>query len=126
MESNQTKVPHFFSSILVKMILIGGIILVLLIPALLIQDLIQERESLKTEAELDIQDKWGGSQVLTGPFLTVPYYMIVETEGRPVRKTAYLQILPETLSIKGRVEPQIRYRGIYKVVIYQVQLDMQG
>jgi inner membrane protein len=126
MESNQTKVPHFFSSILVKMILIGGIILVLLIPALLIQDLIQERESLKTEAELDIQDKWGGSQVLTGPFLTVPYYMIVETEGRPVRKTAYLQILPETLSIKGRVEPQIRYRGIYKVVIYQVQLDLDG
>jgi len=126
MEPNQTKDHGFFSSILVKMILIGGIILILLIPSFMIQNLIRERESLQLEAELDIQDKWGSSQILAGPFLTVPYYKSTETDGRTVKKQVFLQLLPENLEVTGQIDPEVRYRGIYKVIVYQARILITG
>lgn len=43
---------------------------------------------------------------------------MIETE------TAYF--LPETLSVNGRLNPQIRYRGIFEAVLFTAALDMSG
>ncbi len=126
MEPYQTKVQGFFSSILVKMFIIGFLVLILLIPAALIRNLINEREQLKALTELDIQDKWGKSQTLTGPMLTIPYYREVVKDDKTIKKLSYIQILPDSLEISGTVIPEVRYRSIYRVVVYTTRLGISG
>lgn len=115
-----------FSPLSLKIIFIFFLVLLLMIPAGLIMNLIREREMLRTETEIEIQDNWGRSQTLSGPILTIPYYKYETMEQKQVRVKAYLHLLPEELDIKGDIYPETRYRGIYKVVVYSSKLQIQG
>ena len=126
MEPLQTKTQRFFSSIFVKMCLIGLLILVLLIPTVMIRSLISEREQLGMDTELEIQETWGKDQEISGPMLTIPYYSRVLKNNEEVRLLSYAQLLPEQLEISGQLVPEIRYRGIYKVVVYTARLQIRG
>jgi inner membrane protein len=74
----------------------------------------------------EISDKWGKTQTLTGPVLILPYYeiKIIKEEEYKTRKLLY--VLPKTLEINGKINPEIRYRGIYKVIVYGSDLDFNG
>nr|NQU93643.1 inner membrane CreD family protein [Bacteroidota bacterium] len=37
-----------------------------------------------------------------------------------------LYVLPESLDINGIIDPEIRYRGIYKVIVYESDLNING
>jgi inner membrane protein len=115
------------SSVTLKIVVIGILIMILLIPSTMIQSLISERESRKTEAINEISSKWGFSQTITGPVLTVPYnsYTIKDNK-RVFAGKNYAYFLPEKLNITGNVNPEIRYRGIYEAVLYNTVLDISG
>ena len=57
------------SKLLVKGLLIGGLVLLLLIPAYFVQNVISEREARQKEAFNEVSSKWAGSQNITGPVL---------------------------------------------------------
>jgi inner membrane protein len=110
-----------------KIFTIGLLVLVLLIPAAMINSLIYERESRKNAVVAEISEKWGSSQTITGPFVTIPYKIIVRDEKEKVTiSTGYLHLLPETLDISGDIKPEVRYRSIFEAVLYNVQLNVQG
>lgn len=122
-------------SIIVKVITIGILILIMLIPASMVENLIHERQSRKFEAVNEISSKWGQAQVVLGPVITIPYQIItkstvVDKKGKAHTKTHistnYLYILPEDLKVTGEIKPEIRYRGIYKAVLYSVDLKIKG
>ena len=54
-----------------KLITIAILILLLLIPSAMVNSLIREREYRKDDVVREISDKWGGSQVVTGPVIMV-------------------------------------------------------
>lgn len=127
--------PSFFdrfntwlrNSITVHLLSVGFLILILLIPATMIQDLVREREYRMEEAISEVSSKWGGQQTVAGPILTVPYYKYSKDNyDRIVKTIDYAHFLPENINIEGSIAPEMRYRGIYEVVVYSSSMNVKG
>jgi inner membrane protein involved in colicin E2 resistance len=56
-----------------KTIVIGLLALALLVPVLMIQGLISERQARRNEAVSGIAEGWGKRQTVSGPYLAIPY-----------------------------------------------------
>ena len=127
METIETKITGFFNSLGLKLALIIFLTLLLLIPASMILNLIREREQRHNETIKEVTSAWGNSQTLIGPVLTIPYeYSKKGNKDDYVSITGQAHFLPENLKITGTVEPNVRNRGIYKVVTYRTQLHVSG
>ena len=61
------------TSLTVRMLMVGILILILLIPLVYIQNLIRERAIRQKEVVSEINQKWGNEVLLYGPILKVPY-----------------------------------------------------
>lgn len=110
-----------------KMIVIGALALLLLIPASMISSVIREREWRNTEVTREIGGKWGEAQTVTGPVLKVPYLKrYVNSEGKRVTSRHQLYLLPERLQASSQVRPEKRSRGIYEAVVYAADVSLQG
>jgi inner membrane protein len=115
------------NSFTIKLLSIGFLILILLIPTSMLESLVRERQNLHDEATEEISSKWGRSQTMTGPVLTVPYYVPVKDEkGNISNAIRYAHFLPKDLSITGNVVPEKRYRGIYVVILYKTLVHVSG
>lgn len=115
-------------SVTFKLISIGILVLLLLIPKAMINDLILERE-LRMEATVhEVTDKWSRSQTVSGPSLVIPYNKFIELEEDKGVKTVirHATFLPEDLNIKCVIDPETRYRGIFKVIVYKTRLTLTG
>ena len=114
------------TSITFKMIVVGAMVIVLIVPMIMISGLIDEREQLQQEAIRDIGSKWGGSQYLIGPILALPYKELTGSgeNKSEIVKTAYF--LPEKLNITGTINPETLNRGIYDVTVYNANLNFSG
>lgn len=114
-------------SITLKIFSVGFLILILIIPAGLIKGLINERQSRRDEVVGEISNKWGNSQTITGPFLTVPFKTFFkDNQGKTQTNLNYLHILPETLDVTGVMQPEVRYRSLFEAVLYNIQLKFSG
>lgn len=114
-------------SVTLKLFVIGILILLLLIPVTMVTSLIRERENIRDEAVREVSAKWGGDQSVAGPVISVPYRSThLNDESKPVITRGYAHFLPDSVNIKGQVDPQKRYRGIYLVVLYNAQLEISG
>lgn len=110
-----------------KVIFIGIIAVILLIPLFLIRALISEREGRRDEAAVEVSEKWGSFQTIAGPFITIPYRVFWVDENK-VQRTGrkYAQYLPDELNIDADIIPEIRSRGIFDVVVYRASIHMYG
>lgn len=114
------------NSITLKLVVIGILVLLLLIPASMIQDLIRERSENHEEVVEEVSGKWGTSQTITGPVLSIPYKTTIEEKGKTYEKTEYAHFLPEKLNIEGEILPEIRKRSLYKVMLYNSKVTLKG
>jgi inner membrane protein len=89
-----------------------------MIPASMITDLVREREYASESVADEISSKWGGRQTIAGPVIAVPYRYKGERE--------YAYFLPEELNIEAGATPDIRYRSIYRVAVYQSDIRISG
>ncbi len=114
-------------SVTLKLLSIGFLILILLIPTSMLTSLIYERQGLRDGAICEVSSKWGDQQVIGGPVLNIPYTEIVKNDkGELESVTRYAHFLPDELNITGSVTPEKRYRGIYVVVLYNSKLHITG
>jgi Inner membrane protein CreD len=115
------------ASVTVKLLFIGFLVLLLLIPMGMIENVINERNDLYRSAKRDIMNAWGREQTVGGPVLTLPY-RVITTDDKGVRRVrqALAHFLPERLSIRGQLDTQMRYRGIYEVPVYTADLKLSG
>ncbi|MCB8998760.1 MAG: cell envelope integrity protein CreD [Bacteroidales bacterium] len=112
-------------SITVKLALLAFLGLVLLIPLQMIKDAILERQSNAEKVRKEISGQWADKQCFSGPVLNIPVRTI-PAEKDEKSLTLIWHILPENLNINGVIKPQIRYRGIYKSVVYESNLEITG
>lgn len=94
--------------------------MVLTIPLGLISGVISDRQHYQEQAAGNIVDSWGGPQTFTGPMLVLPYW----PAGDVVRRDAALTLLPEKLTIDGRILPEQRRRGLFSMTVYSTTLDV--
>ncbi len=133
--------PSFFerannwvkNSVMLKLLTIGILILFLLIPVDMVQDVIREREYRKQDAVAEVSGKWGNEQTVAGLVLTIPYteyFKQVSTTAKEgyvmIANRRYAHFFPDQLDITGEVTPEVRYRGIYKAVVYKAKLNVAG
>lgn len=115
------------NSVGLKLGTITILMLLLLIPAGMINSIISEREALNQSVLNEVSQKWAGKQQINGPILTIPLiYEYKAEDNKIISKTKYLYLLPEKLSINGKIEPEKLKRGIYEVVVYKSNLDFVG
>jgi inner membrane protein len=110
--------------IILKTLLIGFLILLLLIPSFFIQELVSERQQRQKDAVDEISAKWAGPQTITGPVIAIPYSETATGDPKATKKWAYF--LPDKLAIHSRITPEKRYRGIYQVMVYTTELQIDG
>lgn len=115
------------SSVILRMVIVAVLTLFLLIPAIFVDSLISERSSRRDSATLEVSQSWGGTQTLIGPILSIPFKQTVKDEKGVVSFTTHIaHFLPSSLQIRGSLNPEIRYRGIYEVALYNARLSISG
>nr|WP_299070354.1 cell envelope integrity protein CreD [uncultured Allomuricauda sp.] len=137
MSIQKQKIGNWFrNSISAKMLTVGFLILILLIPLGFIKDLIRERGFRQTEVIQEINSKWGTQVVLNGPILKIPYNVYVEEKvfdektktylksQKAVRHTAYF--FPWELNINSIVDTKPLERGIYESAVFTANTAMKG
>jgi len=101
-----------------------------LLPIAWIGDLVSERMARRDVAVVEVSQKWGAVQRLTGPALVVPYtHKWTERDGKAVVEKSQLRtltILPSELSARARIDGAERYRGIFAVPVYRASVEIGG
>jgi inner membrane protein len=120
----------FRESIVIKLIAIGFLTLILLIPQFWIETIINERQYRAHEVVNEITSKWSGDQTLAGPVLVIPFTNREKIDkgkdGIEIREwTQDAYFLPETLKVDGSVKPQKLHRGIYDAAVYESSIDIK-
>lgn len=136
-QQNNSVKTSFFQSNTAKMIMVGVLTLVLLIPLALVQDLISERSNRKNEVTQEVTQTWGKDIQLMGPILKVPYKIITETEiindktkVKSIQKYSYTQyayFLPKQLQNNAKVTKVDNLeRGLYKPIVFKAAIHSGG
>jgi len=114
-------------SVTLKLLSIGFLLLLLLIPSSMVESLITERAGNRDTATEEISAQWGGAQLVLGPVLVLPY-TVRETDdkNRVTEATRYVCMLPDSLDTSGQLAPERRHRGIYEAVVYRAKLRVRG
>jgi len=106
---------------------IGGLILLLLIPLLMIRGTVQDRQRYRDEAVERVSQSKAGEQRLLGPLRVVPWTQVrdvavVDADGkRSVKReteNGYDVQTPKHLAISGELKPSQRSIGLFKVQVY--------
>lgn len=116
-------------SITIKLMSIGFLVLILLIPSSWIESLIVERQIRSESVIQEISSKWSGEQSIVGPILVIPFIQREKIDkgkdGIEIRESVEKAFfLSEKLSIAGKVIPQILHRGIFEAAVYESELDL--
>ncbi|MEI6948534.1 cell envelope integrity protein CreD [Paraflavisolibacter sp. H34] len=114
------------SKLLVKGLIIGGLVLVLLIPTFYVQSLIEEREQRQKEAVAEVSGKWAAAQIITGPVLVLPYWQDAPDSAANGRTKHFAYFLPDELKVTSTLSPVEKHRGIYKVMLYNSVNKLAG
>ena len=115
------------TSVMLKLITIGILILIFMIPTTILQSLISERQFTRDAAVQEITSKWGSGQTIGGAVITIPYQTIqTDEKGNKSTVIEYAHFLPENLTLTGSLTPEKRYRGIYVVMLYNAKLHLKG
>ena len=113
-------VTPFFQTTTVKMLVVGFLTLVLLIPLQFVKDLIAERSQREKEVITEINDKWGTDVYFYGPVLKVPYKVPAANSYK------YAYIFPEKLENTTDVETKPLNRSNYNASVFTADMYFKG
>ena len=141
MENTNKQHPNKFSSwlktsITARMLMVGFLILILLIPLSYIESLILERSHRQKDVVNEINQKWGNNVLVYGPILKLPYKTYNEVsifndktktytkETETIINYAYL--FPEKLDAKSTVESKTLHRGNFESAVFTTKMNFTG
>lgn len=133
----QNKSFSFFQTTTAKLIMVGILTLVLLIPLALVKDLINERSLRKNEANETVTNSWGENIMYMGPILKVPYKRYTETEEidektkqKSIKRYSYTEnayFFPTELNHTTQVEKIDNIKlGIYNPIVFKAGIKTNG
>ena len=134
---NKNKFSNWLKqSITARLIMVGALVIILLIPLVYIEDLINERTYRKESVIREIGEQWGNEVQLSGPMIQVPYKVYskktvtnAETNQTVTEQTEtieYAYFFPEDLNIQSEINPEPKVRGIYKTTVFSSSIKIDG
>ncbi|NQD36392.1 cell envelope integrity protein CreD [Permianibacter sp. IMCC34836] len=109
--------------------------LVLQIPLIWTQDLVQERSNFRQQAIDSVSQSNAGTQAVVAPVLIVPFehrYWADERDkdDKPIRvqrtRAGKLSFLPRQLQVDSKVDIEQKPVGIFQVPVYRAALQLTG
>lgn len=115
-------------TIMAKLLGIGVLALLMLIPLAQVRGLVTERQQLRESALAQIAQGWGGRQIMGGLVLAVPTrQMVSEVPGQPPQvRTGTEIVLPDSLTSDVGMAVQTRRYGIYGAPVYASTVHVTG
>ncbi|SHE28500.1 inner membrane protein [Bacteroides faecichinchillae] len=127
--NEQTQQPmgclHRFSKT-IKILIIGGLVILLMIPMFMIENLITERGYTQENAINEVSEKWSLAQTISGPYLNIQYPVTTENNEKKEVSIKDLILFPDELLIDGQLKTEILKRSLYEVNVYQSELTLKG
>jgi inner membrane protein len=131
-----TPSPGFFQSSTAKIIMVGLLTLILLIPLQFVKSLIYERAERQEEVVKEINKKWGGSVYFYGPIIKVPYTIYEQSRLEDAKTkqvtfsrtphTEYAYFFPDELKAAIDVKTEEKNRANYESVVFNSQMALKG
>ena len=137
MEQKKSRFRNWMrNSITARMLVVGFLLLVLLIPLEFVKSLINERAYRQEEVVREINQKWGNEVLLSGPIVKIPYKVISEEKIFNEKSNAYYTktketienayFFPDKLNITSNVDTKPLNRSIYESVVYSAAIGVKG
>lgn len=113
--------------LLIKILCIGFLALLMLIPLAMIRGQIEDREVAMRESADEVAASWARPQTLSGPRIGWVCTASKQDErGKTVLYDEQKVIYPEELAYSVQLETQDLHRGIYDVKVYTSTIRMTG
>jgi len=136
-KQNTNKFGHWLkTSITARMLMVGLLIIVLLIPLSYIDTLIRERSYRQIDVVNEINGKWGNEVLVYGPILKLPYKTYTETSKYNEKTKVYTKetkthlnyayLFPETLQSKVDVTSKTLKRGNFESAVFTTNMSFSG
>lgn len=127
---NSSRLAHGLSSPGGRLLCLGALVLVLLVPLAMIDQRVSERGQRRDLVASEVAGAWGSSQVVSGPILRVPYQRRwKELQGKQEierSQSGWLYFAPRTLDARAVVETHTLRRSLFEVPVYRADLEMSG
>ncbi|TGL44610.1 cell envelope integrity protein CreD [Leptospira perdikensis] len=120
------------TSVNLRLAILGGMVLLFIIPLVMIGSLIDERSAARSQAVTEVGEKWGTNQTIVGPILMIPYNVRTPKSGSTKEKdkwdyvTDYAYFLPEELDSVVEMKTELRKRSIYEIPLYTSKMKITG
>ena len=109
----------------VKLIVVCFLALLMLIPAFLVESLIQDRKSREADVVQQISQYVGGQQTFLGPILAIPYTVPSDSPAGSAKEGTYL-VFPTQASALVNTTTEERRRSLFKVPIFRADLKLDS
>ena len=108
-----------------KLIIVCALALVMTIPALFVDSLVDDRTKRAAEVIAEISGHVGGQQTFLGPTLAIPYTIPAEGPNDSVKHGTYL-VFPVRGSGVVKTTTEERHRSLFKVPVFQADLKLDA
>ncbi len=110
-------------SVTIRFLAVIALIAGLMIPALLVNVAVGDREGYYNRALDRIASAWAARQVILGPVLAIPY---TATSADGKTRSSRVLIMPEILDAQISSIHEIRRRGIFEAPVLTAQANLSG
>jgi len=126
---------RFIPPLLAKVLVIGFLIVMLLVPLAQVENLVGERVGMRQTAAQRVAESWGGIQTTAGVLLAIPVEttrVVIEQSvaGRETQRTEVdrnvLYVLPDTLKVDANADLTTRAVGLYESPVYTAHVQISG
>jgi len=121
--------------LLLRFAILGGLILLLLVPLLMIRGVISDRTRYRDEAVARVAQSSAGEQRFIGPVRYIPWTREYDARERDEagvftvqrrRESGHLVQMPARLRVEGALQPTERRIGLFKVPVYTWQAQVRA
>ena len=121
-----------------KLFVVGALLLVLMVPIVMLDGLVAERQARGDEVAAEVAAASSGPQQVAGPLLLVEARRVttrervVERAGQPVTESetvatvVHYLVPPDTLAIDNALRTERRGRSLFQVLLYHDAMRLHG
>jgi inner membrane protein len=114
-----------FRSMGLKLIVVCGLALVMILPAVFVWLLIDDRSQRAKDVVNEISEHVGGQQTFLGPTLAIPYTIPAASPTGVVTHGIYL-VFPSRATGTVKVATEERHRSLFKVPVFHADAQLGG
>ena len=110
-----------------KLFLKGVVVVVtavcMLIPVMMVNGVVEERENMSDKVKKEIERSWGCSQIVYAPEIRMPN---PEKKSQEYAGPDYYTLDSYSVAVAGNVAVEMRKRSIYEIPVYRSELTLTG